>query len=90
MTRSGVLPVIRLVDVFGFHGAVLNIRQNSAFHDRALAQLQLTRWSLDPDQVAAQANVRWQIFKRFHGYSVGRIAGVAHAAGHSSGLRTTG
>ena len=39
ITRSEVLPVIRLVDVFGFHGAVLDIRQNSAFHDRALAQL---------------------------------------------------
>jgi len=39
ITRSEVLPVIRLVDIFGFHGAVLDIRQNSAFHDRALAQL---------------------------------------------------
>ena len=33
ITRSEVLPVIRLVDIFGFHGAVLDIRQNSAFHD---------------------------------------------------------
>jgi phosphoenolpyruvate carboxylase len=39
ITRSAILPVIRLVDVFGFHGAVLDIRQNSAFHDRALVQL---------------------------------------------------
>jgi phosphoenolpyruvate carboxylase len=39
ITRSEILPVIRLVDVFGFHGAVLDIRQNSAFHDRALVQL---------------------------------------------------
>ena len=39
ITRSEVLPVIRLVDVFGFHGAVLDIRQNSQFHDRALVQI---------------------------------------------------
>jgi phosphoenolpyruvate carboxylase len=31
--------VIRIVDVFGFHGAVLDIRQNSQFHDQAIAQL---------------------------------------------------
>ena len=29
----------RLLDVTGFHLAVLDIRQNSAFHDRAIAQL---------------------------------------------------
>jgi len=34
-----VLPVIRLVDVFGFHGAVLDVRQNSHFHDLAFAQM---------------------------------------------------
>jgi phosphoenolpyruvate carboxylase len=39
ITRSAILPVIRLVDVFGFHAAVLDVRQNSAFHDRALVQL---------------------------------------------------
>jgi phosphoenolpyruvate carboxylase len=39
ITRSAILPIIRLVDVFGFHGAVLDIRQNSAFYDRALVQL---------------------------------------------------
>ncbi|MDE1170358.1 MAG: phosphoenolpyruvate carboxylase [Verrucomicrobium sp.] len=32
-------PVIRLVDVVGFHLAALDIRQNSRFHDLALAQL---------------------------------------------------
>lgn len=32
-------PVIRDADSFGFHLAVLDVRQNSAFHDRALAQL---------------------------------------------------
>ena len=39
ITRTEILPVIRLVDVFGFHGAVLDIRQNSAFHDRAMVQI---------------------------------------------------
>jgi phosphoenolpyruvate carboxylase len=34
-----VTPVRRLVDAFGFHLAALDIRQNSAFHDRAVAQL---------------------------------------------------
>jgi phosphoenolpyruvate carboxylase len=37
--RTEVWPVIRIVDVFGFHGAVLDIRQNSQFHDQAIAQL---------------------------------------------------
>jgi phosphoenolpyruvate carboxylase len=32
-------PVIRSVESFGFHLAVLDVRQNSQFHDRALAQL---------------------------------------------------
>ena len=39
ISRTEILPVIRMVDVFGFHGAVLDIRQNSAFHDRAMAQI---------------------------------------------------
>ncbi|HEY1015188.1 MAG TPA: phosphoenolpyruvate carboxylase [Herpetosiphonaceae bacterium] len=34
-----VRPVAALLRSFGFHLAVLDVRQNSAFHDRALAQL---------------------------------------------------
>ena len=34
-----VLPVIRTLDTFGFHLARLDVRQNSAFHDAALAEL---------------------------------------------------
>ncbi len=49
ITRFEILPVIRLVDVLGFHGAVLDIRQNSAFHDRALVQL-LDRAGLSESQ----------------------------------------
>ena len=36
---SDVAPVRRALEVFGFHLAQLDIRQNSAFHVRALAQL---------------------------------------------------
>lgn len=44
-----VRPVQRAVDVFGFHLARLDIRQNSAFHDRALKQL-LTASGIDGSQ----------------------------------------
>ncbi|GAB4334263.1 MAG: phosphoenolpyruvate carboxylase [Flammeovirgaceae bacterium] len=36
---SDVLDAIRTVETFGFHLAHLDIRQNSAFHDKAIAQL---------------------------------------------------
>ena len=39
MVRREVDPVIRLVQTFGFHLAVLDIRQNSSFHDQAIEQL---------------------------------------------------
>lgn len=34
-----VVTVMRVVDTFGFHLAALDIRQNSAFHDKAVGQL---------------------------------------------------
>ena len=34
-----VVTVIRVVEAFGFHLAALDIRQNSAFHDKAIEQL---------------------------------------------------
>ncbi len=34
-----VVTVMRVVDAFGFHLASLDIRQNSAFHDKAIEQL---------------------------------------------------
>ncbi len=34
-----VQPLMRSVQTFGFHLAVLDVRQNSAFHDRAIEQL---------------------------------------------------
>ncbi len=39
LADADVLPIIRLVQTFGFHLAVLDIRQNSRFHDLAVAQL---------------------------------------------------
>ena len=39
LARSDVTPVRRTVEVFGFHLAQLDIRQNSVFHAKALSQL---------------------------------------------------
>jgi len=39
IVEADVAVVERLVEVFGFHLATLDIRQNSAFHDRAVQQL---------------------------------------------------
>jgi phosphoenolpyruvate carboxylase len=39
LADADVLPIIRLVQTFGFHLAVLDIRQNSHFHDLAVAEL---------------------------------------------------
>lgn len=39
LSRNCVWPVRRALDVFGFHLAALDIRQNSAFHDRAMEQI---------------------------------------------------
>ena len=42
MARQEVDPVIWLVQTFGFHLAVLDIRQKSSFHDQAIEQLMET------------------------------------------------
>ncbi len=39
LAETAVLPVRRALDVFGFHLAALDIRQNSRFHDLAIDQL---------------------------------------------------
>ncbi|NDJ63329.1 MAG: phosphoenolpyruvate carboxylase, partial [Chloroflexi bacterium] len=39
LAAADVLPVIRVVQTFGFHLATLDIRQNSGFHDLAVEQL---------------------------------------------------
>lgn len=39
LAATGVWPVRRALDVFGFHLAALDIRQNSRFHDLAVSQI---------------------------------------------------
>lgn len=39
LVREYIVPLRRQLEAFGFHSAVLDIRQNSAFHEKALAQL---------------------------------------------------
>jgi phosphoenolpyruvate carboxylase len=39
LVLSDLTPLYRALETFGFHGAALDVRQNSAFHDRALSQL---------------------------------------------------
>ena len=39
LANADILPVIRIVQTFGFHLACLDVRQNSRFHDLAVAQL---------------------------------------------------
>jgi len=46
LASAEVAPVARLTAVYGFHGAALDIRQNSAFHSLAIGQL-LTTAGLD-------------------------------------------
>ncbi|MFV0416183.1 MAG: phosphoenolpyruvate carboxylase [Chthoniobacterales bacterium] len=46
LSQSAVWPVRRALDVFGFHLAALDIRQNSTFHDKALSQI-LVKSGLD-------------------------------------------
>ncbi len=41
VAEFAVQPLMRVVQTFGFHLAVLDVRQNSAFHDRAVEQLLL-------------------------------------------------
>ncbi|MDR0533288.1 MAG: phosphoenolpyruvate carboxylase [Verrucomicrobiales bacterium] len=41
LAEHDVNPILRAVQVFGFHLASLDVRQNSAFHDKAMEQLLL-------------------------------------------------
>ncbi len=49
LSRSAVWPVRRALDVFGFHLAALDIRQNSAFHDKAISQILAAAGFADSD-----------------------------------------
>jgi phosphoenolpyruvate carboxylase len=52
-----VTPISRIASVFGFHLASLDIRQNSAYHDRAIAQL-LSLAGLDGDSFPEWSEAR--------------------------------
>ncbi|MEM6601167.1 MAG: phosphoenolpyruvate carboxylase [Verrucomicrobiota bacterium] len=39
IAEQDINPIIRNIDVFGFHLACLDVRQNSTFHDKAVSQL---------------------------------------------------
>lgn len=49
LAQTDVLPVERLVAVFGFHLAAVDVRQNSAFHDRAISQVMQAAGIADND-----------------------------------------
>lgn len=51
LARQDVAPVLRAVEVFGFHLAKLDIRQNSVFHEKALSQL-MTATGMDGSDYA--------------------------------------
>ncbi len=46
LADADVIPTMRNLDIFGFHTAALDVRQNSEFHEQALSQL-LTAAGLD-------------------------------------------
>lgn len=58
VARSEVEPLLRKVQSFGFHLAALDIRQNSAFHDRAVSQL-LQAAALPSDQLPNPDYGQW-------------------------------
>jgi phosphoenolpyruvate carboxylase len=49
LALSAVWPVRRTLDVFGFHLASLDIRQNSSFHDKAISQILAAAGFADSD-----------------------------------------
>ena len=51
LAEGDVQPVLRAVQLFGFHLAQLDVRQNSAFHDLAMSQI-LTAAGMDGSQFA--------------------------------------
>ncbi|HET9956252.1 MAG TPA: phosphoenolpyruvate carboxylase [Polyangiaceae bacterium] len=52
LARSDLLPVMRIAQTFGFHLAALDVRQNSAFHERAVEQLLRAAGASDVDYSA--------------------------------------
>jgi phosphoenolpyruvate carboxylase len=66
LARHDVDPVLRILDTFGFHLARLDIRQNSAFHERAITQFlkacahpALKKWGANYDAWAEDARLEF-------------------------------
>jgi len=62
LALSYVLPAIRFLDTFGFHMAALDIRQNSGYHDRAMAQLLSAAGIQDGENFAQWTEQKRQAF----------------------------
>ncbi len=91
---SGALGrLIRAVDIFGFHLATLDLRQNSAVHERVVAEL-LSVAGVERDYAALDEDARVALLRRelasprplvdpYHGYSdeTASELGVVRAAG---------
>lgn len=60
--RLCVRPVRRILDSFGFHLAALDVRQNSAFHDRAVAELLVAGGVPDGDSFGSWSEERRRSF----------------------------
>jgi phosphoenolpyruvate carboxylase len=80
LADSAVWPVRRALDVFGFHLAALDIRQNSKFHDEALIQILAAVGQPAPDFGKWDESRRLEFLNRelesprpflYHGSSIG-------------------
>lgn len=73
----GLLPeLIRSVDIFGFHLATLDMRQNSAVHERVVAEL-LKMAGVCPDYAALDEAARCELLLRELGH--GRLLASPYA-----------
>ncbi len=63
LADADVAPIQTMLNIFGFHGASLDIRQNSAFHDRAVAQL-LAMARIDCAGLGGGAFAQWDEARR--------------------------
>ena len=83
LADSAVWPVRRALDVFGFHLAALDIRQNSKFHDQAIVQILAAIGQPAPDFGEWDESRRLEFLNRelesprpflYHGSSIGEQA----------------
>ncbi len=83
LADSAVWPVRRALDVFGFHLAALDVRQNSKFHDQAIVQILAAIGQPAPDFGEWDESRRLEFLNRelesprpflYHGSSIGEQA----------------